>query len=78
MSVILKVKVSLRKGIFEVAKLQSLLQTALPARICVTSKGLITVKPPRNGMEMGRLLSPLQLSDLEGATKLVRALPMIL
>ena len=61
-----------RGGVFEVARLQSLLQRALPPTNWATSKGLITVTlvmPPTNGKGMGRDLSPVQSSVLEVATK---------
>ena len=41
----------------------------LPNTNSPTSKGLIMVKPPTNGKEMERILSPVQSSVLEGAMK---------
>jgi hypothetical protein len=49
-----------KRGVFEVAKLQSFLQTALPPTNCSVSKGLTIVMAPTSGMEMGKSFPPLQ------------------
>jgi hypothetical protein len=58
-----------RGGVFEVAKHQSFLQMALPPKNCPTSKGLMIVRPPRSGTEMGKVAAPVQSSVLGRASK---------